>query len=317
MNKMNRRIITAASFVMSLLAAWQGWGQQLSGRAAFSSTNFVWNPAMTASDQHLDGGAHYRQQWAGFENAPLTASAFFQAPIVELNMSIGGFMMQDEAGPLKRNYYALAYSYHLTPGLFRDDLLAFGLLAGWERFSFNEAKLIATDPDDALVTDAWQTRPSANFGFGLFYATNKEMGSLSENTFYVGVGSNQLWSRSLLDRETGASVFRRSIHANATAGVRIVQDYSFLEPSIWIDFGASNLVNVTANLHFELDRVFWTGISFSSDGTLGLQLGYILSGGFLKDGDLKIGALGSLNTGSLSAYKGWGYEFLIAYRFWM
>lgn len=311
------RITTAAFLVIFLMAARPVWGQQLSGRAAFSSTNFIWNPAMTASDQHLDGGAYYRQQWAGFENAPVTASAFFQVPVAEFNMSAGGFLSQAEAGPFKRNYYALAYSYQITPGLFRDDLLAFGLLAGWERFSFNEKNIIATDPDDALALNTWQTRPGVSFGCGLFYATNKEMGSLSENTFYVGIGSNQLWPKALVSTDDGAPVFHRSIHANATAGVRIAQDYFYLEPSIWADFGADNLINITASLIFELDQVFWSGLAYSSDGTVGLQLGYIFTGGFLKDGSLKVGGQGSYNLGALSAFKGWGYECLVTYRFWM
>jgi len=87
--------------------------QQLPDRSPFTDISFVWNPAMTAVWDYWELAANYRQQWVGFEDAPLTASLAVQYPFPKFNTSIGGFFFHDETRPLQSNVVGFNYAYKM------------------------------------------------------------------------------------------------------------------------------------------------------------------------------------------------------------
>ena len=84
--------------------------QQLPQRTTFGATNFIWNPAMTAFEEHWEAGITHRQEWVGFEDAPQSSAIYGQYPFVKENASLGGFFMLDEIKPLRNNVLALTLS---------------------------------------------------------------------------------------------------------------------------------------------------------------------------------------------------------------
>jgi type IX secretion system PorP/SprF family membrane protein len=300
-------------FLILLLSA-TSYGQQLPYRSAFSNTDFLFNPAMTAVGEYLEWGANYRQQWLGFEEAPITATGQFQYPFLQNNMSAGASISLDKAGPLQRNGFALTYSYKMELGLASSDQLSLGILAGINQYRFDVNEAVVADADDLLLNNMESSSAFTNFGFGLFYVSNVDIYSQDGNGFFFGLGTNQLFSPQLGSRTTGLP---RAIHANAIVGARFNADVSFIEPSIWANYSADNIFNLTGNILFEMADAFWTGLSFSTDQTVALQGGFILKNGLLEKGFLRIGGQGTYGIGSVGDAQGLGFEVLVGYRYWL
>jgi len=293
-------------------------GQQLPYASNFSATNFIFNPAMTAPLEYWEMAATYRQQWAGFEDAPRTATASIQYPFVGRNMSLGASIMHDETHPLTFNSISFSYAYKLRIGLFQDDQLSLGLLGTFGEYQVDSKSIVVNDDTDFLLPEDETSKIIPNAGFGVYYRTYAD-GDFDRSYVYGGVGVNQLFASNLVfEADTDPTNLKREMHGNAILGAKIIRDYLALEPTIWLNYANQNLYNINLGVKFERYESFWIGLAYSSSQTATLQAGVILKDdllGFLKDGHLRIGTMATYNSGSVRQYQGLGYEFYIAYRF--
>ncbi|MEN0002602.1 MAG: PorP/SprF family type IX secretion system membrane protein [Bacteroidota bacterium] len=286
--------------------------QQLPYSSAFYDNGFAWNPGMTAHWNYLEVGANYRQQWFGFEGAPRTALARFQFPFVNLNMAAGAVLMHDVTGPLTHTSAMLTYAYRLRVG--DDAQLSLGISGTMGQFRIDPTNVKAKDPGDQLILNGEDTDFQFNAGVGLFFTSTADYRD-DYSHFYAGIAAQQLLPNELkFDGASDLANFQRELHGNAVIGYRNISDYSDLivDPSVWVNF-VGDVFLVTANLKFELQRVFWLGAVAASDGTMGVQGGFIKE---LGDGLLRIGMMGNFNLNSdLGSDQGFGYEFLVGYQF--
>ena len=288
--------------------------QQLPHRNAFATADFIWNPAITAVSEYLDWGITYRQQWLGFEGAPSTATAHFQFPFINNNMSAGAWAMVDEAGPLQNYQAGGSYAYKLNLGY--SGQISIGLSAHISQLQFDGQKLPSTDIRDPLLLERRSTALAPNAGLGIFYVSNTEMYTLNDNGFFIGIGSQQLLSSTLsFDEEVKKFSLTQALHANALIGARFINGFSFFEPSLWVDYAQKGLLYARGNILFEQEDTFWAGGSMASDYSLSVQGGLILSN-WLGSGSLRIGGMGTYNIGTLGQYQGAGFEVMVVYRYW-
>lgn len=289
--------------------------QQLPYRSSFAAADFVWNPAMTAASEYMESGAIYRQQWLGFESAPSTAMAQIQYPFVGSNMSAGGWVMRDEVGPIRLYQAGGAYSYKMQTG--SSGQFSIGLSASINQWQFDGSEAVTTDINDPLLAEQRSTNLLPNVGLGFCYISNTEMYDFDGNGFFIGMGTQQLLS-SDEDPGSGSTVveLRQALHANTVVGARFINGYSFIEPSLWVDYTHEGLLFARANVLYELEDAFWAGGAIASDYSISLQGGLILADGFLGGGDLRLGGMGTYNIGSLGTYQGAGFEVVVAYQYW-
>jgi type IX secretion system PorP/SprF family membrane protein len=289
--------------------------QQLPYRTSFATADFVWNPAITAASEYMETGAVYRQQWLGFESAPSTAMAQLQFPFVSSSMSGGIWVMRDEAGPVQLYQAGGAYSYKIRAG--RSGQFSIGLSASINQWQFHAGKAITTNAGDPLLGEQRSNHLLPNVGVGFYYLSNVGMYDYDGNGFFIGMGTQQLLS----SEETSGATFptiqlREALHANFVVGARFVNGYSFIEPSLWIDYTHLGLLFARANVLYEMEETFWAGGALATDYSISLQEGIILADGFLGDGALRIGGMGTYSVGSLGHYQGAGFEVVLAYRYW-
>lgn len=291
------------------------FAQQLPYASSFSETNFIWNPALTATAEYWEVAATYRQQWSGFNDAPRTATASVQYPFLDRNMSIGASIMHDETLPLKFNAISFSYAYKLQLGIFNEDQLSIGLMGTMSEYEVDSRSIIVNDAADFLLPSDEASKIIPNAGAGIFYRTYA-YSDFDRNYVYGGVGVNQLFGSNLnFDTDGNPTNLKRELHGNAILGARFINDILALEPTVWLNYASKNLYNVNLGVKVERYESFWAGLSFSSDQTATLQAGVILKNGLLKDGLLRIGTLATYNRGTVGQYQGLGYEFYIAYRF--
>lgn len=301
--------------ILLLLFPVFAFGQQIADRSPFSETSFIWNPAMTAVWDYWEFSINYRQQWVGFNDAPRTISIGMQYPFVDNNMSMGGFVVNDKIRPLQSNTFGFTYTYKFGLGISDNDQLSLGILASLNHYLFNATDFEIKDLDDNLVPIGESAKFTPNVGFGFFYTTYGK-DAYRKNFFFLGAAANQILQGSLIFEQTsGDGNFKRVLHGNALLGARFINDGVYIQPSVWVNYAYQNLVDINLNIKMEVPDSFWAGLNYSTNQTVALQLGYIVSDGFAKDGTMRIGVLGSYNIGSFGQFRGLGYEFYVAYRF--
>ena len=289
--------------------------QQLPDRTVFAENSFLWNPAMTAVWDYWELGASYRQQWLGFEDAPTTAALNIQYPFLDYNGSLGGYFVHDVVKPLKYSTFALTYAYKIKLGIKKYDQLSIGVMANLSQYLLDGLDVVVNDEDDVLIPAGESSKFSFNAGVGLFYTTYAK-DDFDENMFFAGLAANQIVPNKLVfDEFGGVTNLKREIHANAIVGSRFIYDKIFLEPSVWVNYSAPDIFDVSLNVKMEKYEAFWAGLSYSTSHTIALQLGLIVIKGFTKDGALRIGTMASYNIGSFGKFRGVGYEAYVAYRF--
>lgn len=284
--------------------------QQLTHKSPLSTFDFAFNPAMTALGETLNVGAFYRQQWMGFDNAPRTAIAFGQVPLIYKNMSIGAYILHDEANLISSDEFTLTYSYKFQLGLSDNDQLSIGILANMKQLRFDGSNAIANSQNDLALSGENLSAGKPNFGAGIFYTTNQDMYNNEDNAVFFGIGSSQLLSSK--NNFSTNTLYTKELHANAYLGAKFVQNYLFFEPSVWVNYATNSPVHATFSLHAEMEDTFWAGLAYQTDNSLSLQAGVILP---LGDGFLRVGALSSLNILTTGRERGLGYQFLVTYEF--
>lgn len=304
------------SIIFSSCAVLQCAAQQLPERSTYDSNAFIWNPAMTSVHDYWEFGANYKQQWAGFDDAPRTITASFQYPFSDKNMSFGAYLMHDRTHPLVFSAIGFTYNYQLKLNITSDDYLSIGILGTYGEHRVDTKNVITSDGRDPLTPLDGASRITPNAGVGLFYATAKD--KFYQNTYYIGVAANQLFSSDLIFDGVSQEVnLTRVPHANAILGASFLLNAdTYLEPSLWVNYASENIYDFNAGIRIEQEDIFWAGANYTTAQAFSVQGGIILTDGAFQDGQLRIGGLANYNLGKLGSSLGIGYEFYIAYRFY-
>jgi type IX secretion system PorP/SprF family membrane protein len=302
-------------FLISISYSSTIFGQQLTHRTPLSPLDFILNPAMTAHGEYMEAGAFYRQQWAGFDNAPRTTAIYGQYPLIYQNVSFGGYFLKDETGLLDSDEFGITTSYKINIGLTNYDQLSIGISAIAKQLRFDGTNALATSNNDPSILNNELKIGSVNFGGGFFYTTDKTMFENQNNAFYIGASAMQFIPRGESTADTQS--FKERFHATGTVGARIISNQVIINPSAWVSYATNSPVDVIGSLNFELEDVFWAGLAYQTgktESTLYLQLGWIFT---LGDGFLRTGMSANRGTGQTGGERGLGYEFLVAYQFWL
>ena len=274
------------------------------GNATGPLSNF--NPAVGNTWNYLEATANYRQQWMGFENAPTTILAEVTVPFNSLNMGLGLNIIEDEVGPFSQRKLGLNYNYGFELGLVRNDRLSLGVQVAFWQYRLDINKFQPNDPTEGYSIQ------QTNFGAGLFYTTTSEDDFNEESFFFLGLAANQIQP---LDLEyEGLGNLARSLHANLITGIRLVGDWSFIEPSIRVHYASEDQLYIALRLHYELLETFWMGLAYANDHTISVFGGFILSP-YRSDGQIRLGVEGNYNIGLYGPTRGLGFEFVGGYRY--
>jgi type IX secretion system PorP/SprF family membrane protein len=140
------------------------------------------NPAYAGSRGSLNVSALHRQQWIGFDGAPMTQTVYAHMPLPNEKMGVGLSVINDKIGPLNQTFIYGDYSY--TVRLSNTIKLAFGIKAGLNMFQPKIAGLSTIDGGDAAFVNSSLTRSiKPNLGAGLY---------LHNERWYIGASSPRM-----------------------------------------------------------------------------------------------------------------------------
>ena len=165
------------------------------------------NPAYTGSRECFSNTVLYRNQWMGFDGAPVTQTLSSHAPLKDGKNAVGLFLFHEEIGVTNNIdiYGNYAFRFKLGKGK-----LSLGLRAGATLFQGNYAD-ISADPE-GLTTDLVLENESAvlpNVGVGAYYYSDK---------YFIGLSVPRLLSHELSSSKKIMSISPYNYDFLLTAG---------------------------------------------------------------------------------------------------
>jgi len=135
------------------------------------------NPAYAGSRDALTITGLHRSQWVGFDGAPVTQTLTAHTPIFNGNTGLGLSVINDKIGPTNTTSFYADFSY--TIKLTKKAKLSFGLKGGLNLMSNDLTTLELDDANDPSFNSYESSDLLPNFGFGLYYYTDRFYAGLS------------------------------------------------------------------------------------------------------------------------------------------
>ena len=224
------------------------------------------NPAISGSKSYNPLTIQTRQQWLGFEGAPLSTSISYHGALNN-SSAMGGYLLLDDATPSLQANLHLNYAYHV-PLNYNDVKLSFGLGAKlmYHNIDFNKED-VPSGIDPAFSTNSYdKTLADASSGAYLY---GKE--------FYVGFSVSNMFQSSF-NTEVQGSPYPNSEYRNyygmGAYKFQIINNDWQLEPSLLIRKMQyqKGLTDITTRILY-LENT-WAGLTYRNNGTAIFSFGF-------------------------------------------
>lgn len=248
--KLNHIILTGLVF---LLGAGGLSAQQVYRRSQFVFNPYLVNPAFAGTKNYTPLLLSYRNQWSGFEGAPVTYTLSGHTSLPH-NIGIGGIVFSDNTGgAISRTGVELTGSYKVD--LTNEDQISFGLSPVLGQFKFNNDSLVVYDPNDQALLGNQESEfyLDANFGM-VIYGRNYMFGFAVPNIM-----------QSKLNVETNAGEYEnRNIRHYLLMGSYkyFVSETFDLQPSLLAKFTGITPVQFDVNVKATYADFLWGGLGY-------------------------------------------------------
>lgn len=207
----------------------------------------------------------HRSQWVSFPGAPTTQTLTLHTPIHNDQLGLGLSVLNDKIGPTNTTAIYADFAYKLKVN--EKAKLAFGLKGGINLRS-NGLSSLALDEtnDDAFANDV-VSDVLPNFGFGLYYYTDK---------FYVGLSTPKLLENNFTTNTVSGSLSSASEkrHYFLIAGtVFPITDNIKLKPTGFMKVTEAAPIEGDITLTALFKEKLWAGVMFRTGDALGLLVG--------------------------------------------
>ncbi|GER58832.1 membrane protein [Patiriisocius marinus] len=221
----------------------------------------VVNPAYAGSKESISFTALYRNQWSGFDGAPVTYTFSAHGPATD-RVGLGLSAIKDELGPISETNVYADFSYTLPLG--ETLKLALGLKAGATFHDVGLVDLELQDENDPFFSqDINSTYP--NIGAGAF---------LYGENFYLGFSVPNMLNSVHLD-ENGIRYGNETNHYFGTAGYVFQVSENFkLKPSVMVKSAFDAPTSFDGNLNALFYEKFELGVSYRLDDSFSGLVGF-------------------------------------------
>ncbi len=308
---MSKLLLTFSLLCLGLAAG----AQQKPQYTQYMANGYLLNPAISGIEDYADVKLGYRNQWVGFEGAPVTFYASAHTPLGRRpadslagpanrrpgparagypsggpRHGIGAIALLDQVGPLSRTEVALTYAYHVR--LAENLRLSAGVSAGLLQYVFRTDKLRLADPNDPLSGSTTRDL-KPDFAAGLWLYADK---------YYLGASATQLLgNRFSFGGDGTGDPSRLYRHYFLTAGYKLTPGEKFtLIPSVLVKWVRPVAAAVDCNLRLNYAGRLWAGASWRQHegfaGLVGATFSHVVDVGYSYD--LGMTGVGQLAGGS-------------------
>lgn len=236
--------------------------QQQGVYSNFLMNDYYYNPAIAGSKDVHVANLSYRNQWVGFEDAPVNMNGNFYGSVRNKGKAgYGASIVSEKSGLVNNTGVYLNYAQHFK--LSKKLKLGFGIQPGYIQYRVKLYDAVLADQGDEVLTGSVYAANAIDVNAGFHLYSNKFflMGSLQH----------------LLTKQIQFTSYNSNLafHYNAIVG------YTFefpkkkfdLQPSFMIKYTNPIPMQWTGMLKGTFNNKIWAGLIFRSDDALGLSLG--------------------------------------------
>jgi len=226
--------------------------------------DLIYNPAVSGSKDYNQFTIQTRQQWLGFEGAPLSANISYHGSLNNRS-AMGGYLEHDRTNPSNQTNLQINYAYHV-PLNADNTYLSFGLGAKAMYYYLNFEAGDLPPGNDPAYSDQSYENFLGDASSGLYLYNEK---------FHLGYSVINM-VQSSFNKEAGDG-FGRNIEERIYYGMagykfKIDRDW-YVEPSFLLRHreNGNHEYNFSTRV-FYMDQI-WTGLSVRSNKSLSLFVG--------------------------------------------
>lgn len=266
------------------------------------------NFASVSSYESVNAAMFYRNQWTGFEGAPITYGLAFAVPIPKknnigiTNSTVGIAALRNEIGIHQNDELSINYAYRLQVN--RKSFLSFSLSPTIRFLSDNYGMTTQSENNDPIINKTIVNKTAPNFKFGSYYFRNR---------FYLGIATSNLLYNNVYNNNTSYAVETgfnpKKINYFLHSG------YQF-ELNNKSDLITSGLLRIAegASLHYDLNLMwsyenkFGIGVSYRSTKEI------VVIANFKLYKQFKLSYAYQHSLSEIAAYENGSHEVLFIYE---
>ncbi|MFT4679084.1 MAG: type IX secretion system PorP/SprF family membrane protein [Flavobacteriales bacterium] len=257
------------------------------------------NPAFTGSRDALSIAGSYRNQWTGYEGAPVNQTFGIHTPLKNDAIGVGLLLFNDHIGVSNESGVHAMASYRLKLG---EGKLSFGLSGGISNYRNQWSNVVTTDSGDRVFSSGNDQYILPNFSAGMYYYTK---------SYYVSLSSPFILSQ----KYSGVNEYRASnnfshynILLNAGWKYNLNQNFSVI-PSAMLKVGPGSPMQLDVNAMVGYKEIVEAGFSYrTGDAIIALVKMH-------PTGQFTVGYAFDYTISNLGTYTGVSHEVTLMYDF--
>jgi len=288
-------IILIVTFISTCINA-----QQEAQYTQYMYNTLAINPAYAGSRGVLSLAGLHRSQWIGLDGAPVTQTFNIHSPIGN-RVGLGLSIVNDEIGNGTNQETNFDGTISYTVPVSNEGNLSFGLKAGGNLLNIDLSKLRTIDASINSGTEVVvDNKFSPNFGFGIYYYTQK---------FYLGLSAPNILETEHFDTSGQSQdlIAKERLNYYLITGLVIdmSDDYKF-KPAVLFKGVAGAPLQIDISANFMYINKFTLGAGYRWDAAWSALAGFQLSTDIMLGlaYDREITTLGntSFNNGSVEVF---------------
>lgn len=257
---------------------------------------YYYNPALAGSENVHKASIGYRNQWAGFDEAPVTMHANFYGSYANMRKhGYGVSLMSDRSGLIQNTNIYLNYAYHIN--LTDSIRMGFGIKPGYLQYNVNLYDAQLADPVDDVLTGNILATNAIDFGSGIYIYSPK---------FYVSLSMRHLLGKSI--SFTGFN-YGLAKHYTAIAGMNFYSKKKkfVFQPSVMLQYVNPAPPQLSVMMKGTYMNKFWGGLTMRTQDAVGVVAGVNLWN------RLSIGYAFDYSLGEIRTYNYGSHELMITF----
>lgn len=250
--------------IVFVFIAKAGFSQQIPLTSQYMFNDYLLNPAVAGSKDYLSASLSVRSQWTGLEGAPKTQFFSMHSKLGK-KMGVGGFVFNDETGPVSERGIQLSYAYHLS--LSDKSKLSFSVAGMMFFHDINRAYLRAEEANDNTLNTMLVKAVSPDINFGMMYYNEK---------LKIGLSSPQLLQNNIYgEKASGNNANKLSRHYYLFGEYEFnISDKVDIVPSTLFKYVQGSPMNFDFNVRGVLNKKYWLGVSYRYNNAIAGLIGF-------------------------------------------
>lgn len=255
---MTKRIII---LTMAVLAVAEMSAQQDAMFTHYMHNTLAVNPAYAGSRDAMTTTLLHRNQWVSIEGAPKTNTLTIHSPVFRENLGFGFSVVNERVGPINNTALTLDFAYSLQ--VTKDAKLGFGLKAGANMMSGNLTELAIGEEQDVAFEQNMSSDVLPNFGFGLYYHSDR---------YYVGLSTPKIIENDFRNMASHDGGQKRHYFLIAGTVVDLSENIRF-KPTTFLKITQGAPLQADLTSTFIFNDKFNLGAMYRTDDAIGALLG--------------------------------------------